>query len=101
MPGCNKNQVLCITENASKVFDFGVCVLETPSCLDANGASVACEPPVTNEFVLDCGCVPNQYHTDVCDCPQGLSQLHPPEGCTISRTNGPDNCKVVCNEPDP
>ena len=73
-PGCNENEIICVTENATKTFDFDVCVQVTPPCdeVPVDGPTVMCPQPPTPapSLVLDCGCTFNQFHG--CLCPDGV-----------------------------
>ncbi len=105
-PGCdNFNEVICLTKNASKFFDFDVCV-EVLECTDEKGFAIACHP---QQFEYDCGCelvepgdsftictdsatCPPQH--SYCECDQGLDPAHPPKNCQIS----PPSCLLICTQ---
>lgn len=87
-PGKNKNEVICITKNAEKEFDFDVCVDESDKhSYDSN---------YSDKLVLDCGCqeVYDSYNNKTCECDQGIYGL--PDNCWI---DGDLECKIVCQEP--
>lgn len=75
--GTNTNQVLCITDNALKAFQFGSC---------------ATVPPEATESRYDCGCT--VADAGGCTCPGGLVEGNLQAGCTFD----PANCNIVCEE---
>lgn len=76
--GLNENNIICITRQSKKDFDFDLCDLEKPKPSD---------PEESTRF--DCGCNPGKY--DECVCDQNLSGL--PENCTFDQKY----CDIVCN----
>lgn len=75
-PGENHNAIICLTENASKAWDFGVCVLVSE-----------------NPLVLDCGCEPV---AGACECAQTLAEggAELPPACAFQ--DEPTSCLVEC-----
>lgn len=79
--GYNHNQIICLTRNAQKDWNFQFCEDRTEW--------VECGP---NTTVLDCGCVPSG---SACDCPEySLENL--PWNCEASPENG---CDIWCEGP--
>lgn len=80
--GKNKNEIVCVTKNASKTFDFDVCVDETDDY--SHYAQYG------GEKIFDCGCKWDEYQQK-CDCAQGLDKL--PDECDADPY---DYCNIVC-----
>ena len=114
MPGQNCNEIICVTKNASKFWDFDVCVDVTPQpgCADT-GSGLRCPEPPTTELLLDCQCVVvgDSVVADSlvdgitpplqCRCDEGIAPYHPdivplPRGCTFVRGSLPDQCLIKC-----
>jgi hypothetical protein len=83
-PGCNENEITCLTRNAKKIFDFDVCVLVEETCLpDTNGQ-------VPDACTWTCG-------NGICDrwewlwCPQDCP---PPPTCGDHVCNGDETCET-------
>lgn len=110
--GENRNDIVCITTNASKAFDFDVCVDITPTESVIPSDNFA--PPGGNHglLVLDCGCRPARpdvlFETDiaiqtadefskVCVCKQGIDYETLPRGCHFSYRG----CNIVCDSTPP
>ncbi|MDI1448657.1 hypothetical protein [Polyangium sp. 6x1] len=75
-PGLNVNTLLCLSQNAEKVFDFNVCTIE--------------EPPAGYSVALDCNCQPDAYYSS-CMCDFDVSGI--PAGCVIDPAQ---DCNIVC-----
>lgn len=83
--GGNQNFIECLTQNASKSFDFNACTIVE----DSKATSV---DPATLE--LDCGCTPAST-PNACDCTQDMSNLE--AGCEFD----PLTCNIVCQASNP
>jgi hypothetical protein len=74
-PGVVTNEILCVSQNTQKRFDFNACEV-LPSTF-----------PTTR--TLDCGCGPNE--AGACACGFDTSVL--PQGCIID----PSTCNIACS----
>lgn len=73
--GANANQILCVTANAKKSFQFESCAIVD---VDAGAG-------------YDCGCTPVDGGT--CSCPGGLAASDLQAGCSFDSTT----CNILCN----
>jgi hypothetical protein len=78
--GTNENNVFCLTEDATKTFNFTVC-----DVLDG-------DPDAPGPIQLDCGCTPCSIPGMQCLCP-GYYGAQPalPRGCDFD-----SSCDIVC-----
>lgn len=83
--GKNENEIICVTKNAAKTFDFDVCTDETHK--------YEYDSSYDDKKVFDCGCEFDNY-AQKCVCDQGIDHL--PSNC---ETDPWDYCNIVCEPP--
>lgn len=117
-PGENCNELVCLTKNASKFWEFDVCVqlptVPADGCTEDATSGLMCPtPPPPSKLRLDCGCVRKVYRLDGsldealtlaaagpvdaahyvrCECDQ-LDEMSLPPSCYL---NVNDYCTLDC-----